>query len=597
MTARTVGRYEIERLLGRGGMASVHLARQPALGREVALKELHSVHVADAALAHRFLHESRVAGGLSHPCIVSVIEYFEHAGVPFIAMEYLERGSLRPLVGRLTLAQAAGVLESVLAGLAEAAAHGIVHRDLKPENVLVTADGHAKVADFGIAKAIGQVTLTEYRTATGQIIGTPAYMAPEQATGGEITPRADLYATGMIAYELLAGRHPFHDCDTPVALLMHHVTVQPEPLAELRPDLPEGVVAWVDAMLAKDPGARPAGAEAAWDRLDDVLCDALGPRWRRDSALPEPAAGTDPDPPSEIGIVSVVVPPAAPAPAPVSAPAHAPAARPARLAVSGAVAVAVLLAAIVLAVGRGGEPSAAQPAPPPPPLAERLELALAPALVAGEQVSGELLSLAPHDSPRDALERVAAARPATAGSLATVRALRADGAADRRLRARAMRALDTQAGYLRAVRGTLELRAGADAGALDRLAEQLVSRLDRIEPAVRNASGSVRGVRELQEWLAAETAIEPTPTPVVTATPAPVATPTATPAPIPVATPTPTPTATPAPTPTATPTESPAELEGHAVTAPARRVAPRVTRRRALRMRARSSARTPARRP
>ncbi len=315
MTPRTVGRYEIEGLLGRGGMASVHLARQQALGREVALKELHSVHVADAALAHRFLHESRVAGGLNHPSIVSVIEYFEHEGVPFIAMEYLERGSLRPLVGRLTLAQVAGVLESVLGGLAEAATHGIVHRDLKPENVLVTADGLAKVADFGIAKAIGQVAVTQYRTATGQIIGTPAYMAPEQATGGEITPQADLYATGVIAYELLAGRHPFHDCDGPMALLMRHVNAEPESLSAARPDLPRGVVDWVGAMLAKDPAARPAGAARAWDRLEDVLCDALGARWRREAALPEPGAAPepvaaiDPDPPSEIGFVTVVAPP------------------------------------------------------------------------------------------------------------------------------------------------------------------------------------------------------------------------------------------------------------------------------------------------
>src|SRR5215212_4767716 len=111
-TPRVAGRYEIRRLLGSGGMASVHLAWQPALNREVALKELHSVHVADAALARRFLHESRVVGALSHPSIVSVIEYFEHDGIPFIAIEYLERGSLRPLVGRLTLAQVGGVLES-----------------------------------------------------------------------------------------------------------------------------------------------------------------------------------------------------------------------------------------------------------------------------------------------------------------------------------------------------------------------------------------------------------------------------------------------------------------------------------------------------
>ena len=212
---RVVGRYEIVRQLGHGGMATVHLARQHALDREVALKELHPAHAADAAFARRFLNESRVGGALNHPSVVSVIEYFEHDGVPFIAMEYLERGSLRPLVGRLTLAHVAGVLEGVLGGLAEAASQGIVHRDLKPENVLLTADGHAKVADFGIAKALGQVQMTELRTAAGHVVGTPAYMAPEQVMGGEITAQTDLYATGLIAYELLAGPPPVSRASTP----------------------------------------------------------------------------------------------------------------------------------------------------------------------------------------------------------------------------------------------------------------------------------------------------------------------------------------------------------------------------------------------
>ena len=131
--------------------------------------------------------------------------------------------------------------------------------------------------------------MTDFRTATGQIVGTPAYMAPEQISGGEITPQVDLYAAGLIAYELLAGRHPFHDTDAPMALLMHHVNDEPPPLASVRPDLPPGVVAWVHAMLAKEPDARPAGAAHAWDRLEGVVCDALGPRWRRDATLPAPA--------------------------------------------------------------------------------------------------------------------------------------------------------------------------------------------------------------------------------------------------------------------------------------------------------------------
>ena len=286
--ARVVGRYEIVRQLGRGGMATVHLARQRALDREVALKELHPAHAADAAFARRFLQESRVAGALNHPSVVSVIEYFEHDGAPFIAMEYLERGSLRPLVGRLTLAHVAGVLEGVLGGLAEAAAQGIVHRDLKPENVLLTVDGHAKVADFGIAKALGQLQMTELRTATGAIVGTPAYMAPEQVMGTAVTPATDLYATGMIAYELLAGRHPYDGVDAPMALMLRHANDEPPPLGRVREDLPPGIVAWVHAMLAKDPAARPASAADAWDWLEGVVADELGARWRRAAALPEP---------------------------------------------------------------------------------------------------------------------------------------------------------------------------------------------------------------------------------------------------------------------------------------------------------------------
>src|SRR5215207_9425659 len=256
--------------------ATVHLAHQAALDREVALKELHPAHAADAAFASRFLNESRVAGALNHPSVVSVIEYFEHEGGPFIAMEYLERGSLRPLVGRLTLAHVAGVLERVLGGLAEAAAQEIVHRDLKPENVLLTADGHAKVADFGIAKALGQVQMTEMRTAAGQVVGTPAYMAPEQVMGGEVTPQTDLYATGLIAYELLAGRHPYAGVDAPMALMLRHANDEPAPLGLVREDLPPGVVAWVHAMLAKQPTARPASAAHAWDWLEGVVSDELG---------------------------------------------------------------------------------------------------------------------------------------------------------------------------------------------------------------------------------------------------------------------------------------------------------------------------------
>ena len=585
-------------------MASVHLARQPALDREVALKELHSAHVKDAAFARRFLHESRVAGALNHQSIVSVIEYFEHEGVPFIAMEYLERGSLRPLVGRLTLAQVAGVLDSVLGGLAEAAAQGIVHRDLKPENVLVTADGHAKVADFGIAKAIGQVCMTDFRTATGQIVGTPAYMAPEQISGGEITPQVDLYAIGLIAYELLAGRHPFHGTDAPMALLMRHVNDDPPPLASVRPDLPPGVVAWVHAMLAKEPAARPAGAAHAWDRLEGVVSDALGPRWRRAATLTLPAAApvveTEPAPPAErSGIFSVVLPPVAaraepdpdeipttpsnPVPSapvqsppphaepPVQSPDHSGRGRRPRrrglvLAVAGALLVAV--AAILYSTAPGEEPRAAQ-RPAGPSLDERLRGAVAPALGANAKLSSELSSLVPGASPGDARDRALAAIPATDAARTAVRELRATSASESLLRARARRALSAQSAYLEVIRAALRLRADdRQLDALGGLSARLVSRLERIETTVPRASASVGGARKLKLWVSAEIAAQAPPAPLPAA---PVV-----PEPQPLE-PAPAATATPAPVPTAEPTSAPTP----SLDAGAKQRAPLIRRRRA----------------
>jgi hypothetical protein len=526
---RVVGRYEILRLLGRGGMASVHLARQPALDRGVALKELHPARARDATFAQRFLNESRLAGALSHPNVVSVIEYFEHEGVPFIAMEYLERGSLRPLVGRLTLAQVAGVLDSVLAGLAEAAARGIVHRDLKPENVLVTADGHAKVGDFGIAKAIGQLRITDVRTATGEIVGTPAYMAPEQISGGEITPQVDLYATGVLAYELLAGRHPFQGTVAPMALLMHHVNDDPPPLASLRPDLPPGVAAWVHGMLAKEPAARPAGAAHAWDRLEGVVSDALGPRWRRSATLPlpavDPAAVVAPAPASERSgiyrVLSTAVPePAAPQPSP-SEPARAepepepaapvPAAASHRrrrrtllLLVAGALLIAIAL--ILDSTAPGEEPRAAQ-RPAGPSLEQRLRVAMAPALRADARLSSELSSLVLGADPRDARDRWVAAAAATEEARPALRQLRARTAPERLLRGRARRALSSQSEYLEVVRAALRLQ--VDGGQLERLgplSARLVSRLELIDSAVPRASSTVGGARRLKAWVGAELA-------------------------------------------------------------------------------------------
>jgi serine/threonine protein kinase len=283
----TVGRYEILRELGRGGMATVYLAQQVDLGRLVALKELGVLRATDGSLARRFLREARMAGALSHPNIVTVHDYFDHGGTPFIAMEYVDGGSLRSHVeaGR-SLAQVGGVLEGLLAGLAHAERHSIVHRDLKPENVLVTSDGRVKIADFGIAKASDQLLTTASLTAAGTTMGTPAYMAPEQAMGQAVTPRTDLYAVGVIAFELLVGRTPFADTETAMAVLMRQVNDTIPPVRSLRPEIDPRVSDWIDGLLAKDPAERTASAEVARDDLDEVLLDLLGPRWHRDSRLP-----------------------------------------------------------------------------------------------------------------------------------------------------------------------------------------------------------------------------------------------------------------------------------------------------------------------
>ena len=288
---KTVGRYEILREVGRGGMAMVYLARQTDLDRFVALKELGAFHASDPSFAQRFLRESRVAGSLSHPNIVTVHDYFEHDGTPYIAMEYVERGSLRPYVGRMNLAQIGGVLEGLLAGLTNAESQGIVHRDLKPENLMVTADGRVKIADFGIAKATTKMQTGAFLTATGTTVGTPTYMAPEQAMAQEIGPWTDLYSVGCMAFEMFTGNVPFHDSDAPMAILLRHVNEPIAPVKSIRPEVDPRISDWIEKLLVKEPTARTQNANDAWDEFEEIVLGLLGPRWRREARLVERESG------------------------------------------------------------------------------------------------------------------------------------------------------------------------------------------------------------------------------------------------------------------------------------------------------------------
>jgi serine/threonine protein kinase len=280
------GDYEVVHQVGRGGMAIVYLARQRTLDREVALKELSAFHATAPDMAERFLRESRVAGRLNHPNIVTVLDYFEHGGIPYIAMEYLPRGSLRPYVGRLSFAQFVGVMEGVLAGLAHAESFGIVHRDLKPENVLATGDGRVKITDFGIAKATQSAGASAFLTATGTTVGTPTYMAPEQAMGQDVGIWTDLYSVGVMAWEHAVGRVPFHDSQAPMVVLMRQVNEVIPPAATVMPEVDEHLSEWIDRLLVKDPEKRTRSAVAAWDELEEIVIEKLGPRWRREARLP-----------------------------------------------------------------------------------------------------------------------------------------------------------------------------------------------------------------------------------------------------------------------------------------------------------------------
>src|SRR4051794_14055353 len=290
---KTVGRYEILRDVGRGGMAIVYLARQTDLDRFVALKELGAFHASDPSFAQRFLRESRVAGSLSHPNIVTVHDYFEHDGTPYIAMEYIERGSLRPYVGRMTMAQIGGGLGGPLAGPTHPGAHDIVHRGLKPENLMVTADGRVKIADFGIAKATTKMQTGAFLTATGTTVGTPTYMAPEQAMAQDIGPWTDLYSVGCMAFEMFTGNVPFHDSETPIAILLRHANEPIAPVKSIRPEVDQRISDWIEKLLVKEPTARTQNSNDAWDEFEEFLLGLNGPRWRREARLPMHEDGTE----------------------------------------------------------------------------------------------------------------------------------------------------------------------------------------------------------------------------------------------------------------------------------------------------------------
>jgi serine/threonine-protein kinase len=250
------GRYRLDEVLGRGGMSEVWRAEDLELGRHVALKLL----APDADTA-RFDREARAVASLAHPNIMQLYDYGQAEGRPYMVLEYVPGGTLedrlrsgRPLADDEAYAIAAGIA----AGLAHAHARGVVHRDLKPSNVLFDEEGRPKLADFGIARmAVGEGTLTE----AGTVLGTAAYISPEQAMGEPATPASDVYSFGVILFRMLTGRLPFESND-PLALVMQHRDTPPPAISELRHDAPAALESTAMAALAKRPGDRPPDGAA-----------------------------------------------------------------------------------------------------------------------------------------------------------------------------------------------------------------------------------------------------------------------------------------------------------------------------------------------
>jgi serine/threonine protein kinase len=263
------GRYRLEAKLGSGGMSTVYLARDQTLDRSVAVKVMHREMSEQADQLERFRQEARAVAKLSHPNVVSVIDAGEDGGHPYIVFEYVEGETLKQRIGRegaLDPQEAIAYAIEIARGLSVAHARSMVHRDIKPQNILIDAEGRAKLTDFGISRQLEQ----DGMTATGRVLGTTDYVAPEQAMGRAVDPRSDVYSLGVVLYEMLVGQVPFQ-ADSQVGVAMKHVNEELPDVQRRRPEVSATVALVVERATAKDPDKRYQHVGEMIDDLSTAL--------------------------------------------------------------------------------------------------------------------------------------------------------------------------------------------------------------------------------------------------------------------------------------------------------------------------------------
>jgi serine/threonine protein kinase len=297
LVGKTVGKYTLVELLGRGGMAEVYKARHPTLDRDVTVKVLHRYLADGEGFLARFEREAKAVAAMRHPHIVQIFDYEATEDANYMVMEFIDAGTLQDRMAGvakegkyLPVREALAILGQVAEALDYAHGRGILHRDVKPSNILLDSSGNAYLTDFGIARIL---SATQF-TVTGMMVGTPAYMSPEQGAGEELTVASDIYSLGIIVYELFAGQVPFSSETTPLAIIHKHIHEPPPNLRAQRPDLPAAAEAVVLKSLAKKPTYRFATAGEFIRALQKALPDNAVDKLESDKEKGQVPVSTQP---------------------------------------------------------------------------------------------------------------------------------------------------------------------------------------------------------------------------------------------------------------------------------------------------------------